>query len=84
VVEIIPSLSVSRAARRGFERAPLPLFAELHTAETQVELPFMRIDTPEPIPSALSAAGFVDSAAEPRPDLILSTGVPCLITATGL
>jgi SAM-dependent methyltransferase len=65
------------------ESAP-PLFAEFYTAETQVELPFMHIDRPEPILSALSAAGFVDVAAEPRPDLSVGDSVPYLITATKL
>jgi SAM-dependent methyltransferase len=58
-----------------------PLFAEHYTAGTRAELPFMYLDGPEPILRALSAAGFVDSAAEPRPDLTLGEGVPYLITA---
>jgi SAM-dependent methyltransferase len=59
-----------------------PLFAEHYTAATRAELPFMHIDEPEPILEALSAAGFVDSSAERRPDLTLGEGVPYLITAT--
>ena len=59
-----------------------PLFAEHYTADTRTELPFMYLDGPEPILRALSAAGFVDSAAEPRPDLTLGEGVPYLVTAT--
>ena len=59
-----------------------PLFAEHYTAETRAELPLMHLDEPEPILSALSAAGFVDPVAEPRPDLALGAGVPYLITAT--
>lgn len=59
-----------------------PLFAEHYAADTRAELPFMHLDGPEPILRALSAAGFVDSAAEPRPDLALGEGVPYFITAT--
>ena len=61
-----------------------PLFAEHYTADTRAELPFMHLDGPEPILRTLSAAGFVDPAAEPRPDLTLGDGVPYLITATRL
>ena len=58
------------------------LFAEHYTADTRGELPFMHLDRPEPILRVLTAAGFVDVAAEPRPDLSLGGGVPYLITAT--
>ena len=58
------------------------LFAENYTADTRAELPFMQLDEPEPVLHALSAAGFVDLAAEARPDLALDSGVPYLITAT--
>lgn len=58
-----------------------PLFVEHYTADTRGELPFMHLDGPEPILSVLTAAGFVDVAAEPRPDLSLDGGVPYLITA---
>ena len=61
-----------------------PLFAEHYTADTRAELPFMHLDRPEPILSALSAAGFVNPAAEPRPDLTLGDGVPYLVTAARL
>jgi SAM-dependent methyltransferase len=67
----------------GDSSAP-PLFAEYYTAETQVELPFMHIDGPEPIISTLSAAGFVNPTVELRPDLAVGEGVPFLITATRL
>jgi SAM-dependent methyltransferase len=59
-----------------------PLFAEHYTADTREELPFMHLDGPESILGVLTAAGFVDGAAEPRPDLSLGDGVPYLITAT--
>jgi hypothetical protein len=42
----------------------------------------MHLDRPEPILRMLTAAGFVDLAVEPRPDLSLGGGVPYLITAT--
>jgi SAM-dependent methyltransferase len=58
------------------------LFAEHYTADTRGELPFMHLDGPEPILGMLAAAGFIDPAAEPRPDLSLGGGVPYLITAT--
>jgi len=58
------------------------LFAEHYTADTRGELPFMHLDGPEPILGMLAAAGFIDLAAEPRPDLNLGGGVPYLITAT--
>jgi SAM-dependent methyltransferase len=58
------------------------VFAEHYTPDTRAELPFMHLDRPEPILSALAAAGFADPAAEPRPDLDVGSGVPYLITAT--
>ena len=58
------------------------LFAEHYTADTRRELPFMHLDRPEPILELLTAAGFIDVAAEPRPDLGLGAGVPYLVTAT--
>jgi hypothetical protein len=42
----------------------------------------MHLDGPEPILKLLTAAGFREVAAEPRPDLSLGGGVPYLITAT--
>jgi hypothetical protein len=42
----------------------------------------MHLDGPEPILRAFAAAGFVDAAAERRPDLALGVGVPYLMTAT--
>lgn len=63
------------------EDAP-PLFAEHYAAETRAELPFMNLDGPGPILDGLSAAGFADPVAEPRPDLDLGGGIPYLITAT--
>ena len=64
------------------EGAP-PLFTEHYTVATRRELPFMHLDDPEPILRAVTAAGFVDAFAEPRPDLRLDSGVPFLLTATG-
>jgi SAM-dependent methyltransferase len=61
-----------------------PVFAEHYTADTRAELPFIHLDGPEAILRVLSAAGFVDAAAEPRPDLTLGDGAPYLITATRL
>ena len=58
------------------------VFAEHYTAETREQLPLMHLGGPEPILGMLAAAGFTDLAAEPRPDLSLSGGVPYLITAT--
>jgi SAM-dependent methyltransferase len=58
------------------------LFAEHYTADTRGQLPLMHLDAPEPILDMLSAAGFVDPAAVPRPDLGLGGGAPYLITAT--
>jgi SAM-dependent methyltransferase len=58
------------------------LFAEHYTADARGHLPFMHLDRPEPILRMLTAAGFVDLAVEPRPDLSLGGGVPYLITAT--
>jgi SAM-dependent methyltransferase len=59
-----------------------PLFVEHYTAETRGDLPLMHLDRPEPILGLLTAAGFVDVTAEPRPDLELGGGVPYLISAT--
>jgi hypothetical protein len=58
------------------------LFAEHYTTGTRRELPFMHLDGPEPILKLLTAGGFMEVAAEPRPDLGLGNGVPYLITAT--
>ncbi len=58
------------------------LFSEHYTADTRGELPFMHLDGPEPILRMLAGTGFVDLAAEPRPDLSVGGGVPYLITAT--
>ena len=59
-----------------------PLFAEHYTADTRGELPFMRLDGPEPILAMLAAAGFADAAVEHRPELDLGGGAPYLLTAT--
>jgi SAM-dependent methyltransferase len=59
-----------------------PLFAEHYTAGIRAVLPFMHADGPEPILAALSAAGFANTAADPRPDLSVGEGLPYLITAT--
>jgi SAM-dependent methyltransferase len=64
------------------EGAGPPLFAEHYTAKTRAELPFMHLDRPEPILRMLSAAGFVEPAAESRGDLTLEGAVPYVITAT--
>jgi len=58
------------------------LFAEQYTVETRNELPFMHLDGPEPILRVVTEAGFIEVAAEARPDLSLQGGVPYLITAT--
>ena len=58
------------------------LFAEHYTAGTRAELPFMHLDEPAPILAMLTAAGFVDLAVEPRPDLNLGGGAPYILTAT--
>ena len=63
------------------DHAP-PLFVEHYTTETRRELPFMHLEDPEPILTMLAAAGFIDVAAEPRPELNVGGGVPYLITAT--
>ena len=58
------------------------VFAEHYTAETRDALPVLQLDGPEPILRALTAAGFVDVAAQRRPDLDVGSGEPYLITAT--
>jgi SAM-dependent methyltransferase len=58
------------------------LFAEHYTAKTRSELPLMHADGPDPILVLVTAAGFIDVAAEPRPDLDLGASVPYVITAT--
>jgi SAM-dependent methyltransferase len=58
------------------------LFAEHYTVVTRGQLPLMHLDAPEPILGMLAAAGFVDLAADRRPDLSLGGGVPYIITAT--
>ena len=57
------------------------LFAEHYTAATKTQLPFMHLERTEPILEVLTAAGFVDVAAERRPDLAIEGAVPYLITA---
>jgi hypothetical protein len=42
----------------------------------------MHVDGPEPILTALSAAGFINADATPRPDLDVGGGLPYVITAT--
>jgi SAM-dependent methyltransferase len=58
-----------------------PLFAEHYTSATRDELPFMHLDRPDAIVAMLSSVGFVDAAAEARPELALAGGVPYFITA---
>jgi SAM-dependent methyltransferase len=62
------------------DEAP-PLFAEHYTADIRAQLPFLHLDGPEPIVTALAAAGFVHVSATPRPDLDVGGGVPYIITA---
>jgi hypothetical protein len=57
------------------------VFAAQYTAAVRAALPFMHLDGPAPILEMLAAAGFLDVAAEPRPDLAVGGGVPYLITA---
>lgn len=59
-----------------------PVFADYYTPETREELPLMHLGEPGPILDLLAEAGFVDQKAEPRADLSIGDGVPCLITAT--
>jgi ubiquinone/menaquinone biosynthesis C-methylase UbiE len=65
----------------GESEAP-PLFTQHYTAATIAELPLMHIGGPEPVLQMLSAAGFVELAAEPHPELALEGGVPHIFTAT--
>jgi SAM-dependent methyltransferase len=58
-----------------------PLFAQHYTSATTAELPLMHIDQPGPILEMLTAAGFVEAAAEPHPELALEGGVPYIFTA---
>jgi len=58
------------------------LFAEHYTESTRGELPFIHLDSPEPVVRMLTAAGFTDGEATFRPDLALGDGVPYIITAT--
>lgn len=64
----------------GGDAAP-PLFARHYTSATRDELPFMGLDGPGPIVEMLGKVGFVEAAAEPRPDLALDGGVPYMFTA---
>ena len=63
------------------DNAP-PLFREHYTPQTRAQLPFMHLNGPEPILTTLSAAGFVDADAVPRPDLDVGAGVPYVFSAT--
>jgi SAM-dependent methyltransferase len=63
------------------EAATPPLFAEHYTSATRDELPFMHLDRPDPILEMLSSVGFVEVAAEARPELALEAGVPYFISA---
>jgi SAM-dependent methyltransferase len=58
------------------------VFSEHYTADIRRELPLMHLAGPEPILELLTAAGFIEVAAEPLPDLSLGGGVPYFITAT--
>jgi SAM-dependent methyltransferase len=61
-----------------------PLFTEHYSSATMAELPLMHIGGPDPILEMLSAAGFVEPAADPRPELALEGSVPYIFTATRL
>ena len=66
----------------GWEESSVPpLFVEHYSADTRGELPFMHLDTPEPILGLLTNVGFTDVAVSRRPDLSLESGIPYLITA---
>jgi SAM-dependent methyltransferase len=65
----------------GAQEAGPPLFTEHYTLATSDELPFMHLDRPDPILEMLSSVGFVEIAAEARPELALEGGVPYFITA---
>jgi 2-polyprenyl-3-methyl-5-hydroxy-6-metoxy-1,4-benzoquinol methylase len=75
----------ARAAHRGLSVDALlgdgVAFAQHYTPATTAELPLMHIDRPAPILAMLSAAGFVEVAAEPHPELALEGGVPYIFTA---
>jgi SAM-dependent methyltransferase len=58
-----------------------PLFAEHYTSATKDQLPFMHLDRPDAILEMLNRVGFVEVAAEPRPELALQGGVPYFFTA---
>jgi hypothetical protein len=63
----------------GSEEHP-PLFGEYYTPATKERLPLIHLDHPDPIVEMLSAVGFVEVSAEPRPDLALEGGVPYFFT----
>ena len=66
----------------GCEEAETPpLFAAHYTSATRDELPFMRLDRPDPILEILRSVGFVEVFAQARPELALEGGVPYFITA---
>jgi SAM-dependent methyltransferase len=58
------------------------LFVQHYTSATMAELPLMYVDGPDPILEMLTAAGFAELNAEPRPELALEGGVPYIFTAT--
>lgn len=58
-----------------------PLFVQHYTSATTAELPLMHIDRPDPILEMLSSTGFVEVAAQSRPELALEGGVPYFFTA---
>jgi SAM-dependent methyltransferase len=62
------------------DEAP-PLFGEHYTPATKEQLPLMRLDRPDPIVEMLTAVGFVEVRAEPRPDLALEGGPPYFFTS---
>jgi SAM-dependent methyltransferase len=63
----------------GSDEAP-PFFGEHYTAATRGELPLMHLDRPDPIVEMLTAVGFVEVRAQPRPDLALDGGAPYFLT----
>jgi ubiquinone/menaquinone biosynthesis C-methylase UbiE len=61
------------------DEAP-PLFDQHYTPATREQLPLMHLDHPDPILEMLTAVGFVEVTAAPRPDLALEGGVPYFFT----
>src|SRR5579875_3044621 len=58
-----------------------PLFAHHYTEDVRDQLPFIHLDRPDPILELLDTVGFVELAAEPRPELSLDGATPYFFTA---